>query len=58
MLAADIGRCRSCHREPCTHPKVRQKTPEKGCLDWHTNAPTPFAEAELPAPEPVQWRDP
>lgn len=58
MLTEQIGRCSTCHREPCTHPKVRAKTPHTGCLDWHTNTPTPFVEAELPPPEPVQWRDP
>lgn len=29
-----IGTCHTCKREPCTHPRVKVKSPEQGCTDW------------------------
>ena len=30
----DTGKCFSCVNPDCPHPKIKEKTPEKGCPQW------------------------
>ena len=34
-----IGRCHSCVREPCPTPKIKARTPERGCAQWTDGVP-------------------